>query len=97
MFSFAFAKFAVPFLMLAAAFGFNVQKDHGKQSDIGTTTTQAEVVTQINSRDTSNVSLDADMSAIDSQMQLLGKSNASIDASFSDNGEGNKQLEQDNK
>ena len=97
MFSLAFAKFAVPLLMLAAAFGFNVEKGHGKPSDMGTTTTQAEVVAQIISRDTGNVSLDADMSAIDSQMQLLGKSNASVDVSFSDNGKGNKELEQSDK
>ncbi len=97
MFSLAFAKIAVPFLMLAAAFGFNVEKNHGRPSDMGTTTTQAEVVALVNSRDTSNVSLDADLGVIDSQLQALGKSNASVDVSFSDNGKGNKELEQDDK
>ena len=83
--------------MLASAFGFHVQKDHGMPSYMGTTTTQAEVVAQVNSRDTSNVSLDADLGVIDSQLQALGKSNASVDVSFSDNGKDNKELEQDNK
>lgn len=83
-----FTKFAIPFLLVAAAaLGFNVDKKHGFPllgTGSATTTTQAEVQSQISARDTSDASLEADVKLLDLQLQALDKSSVSVDRSFGD-------------